>query len=156
MSANAEPQENTAGRYVTFRLGAETYALDVLKVREIQRLSEIAPVPGAPPHILGLINLRGSLVTVIDTRSRLGVANPANNYGSRIIIVEQDGMTLGLLVDSVIAVVDAESTELMLPPGLAGGRTTGVVSGVLEHHGTMQMVVGLGRFCRGRDWQVGG
>ncbi len=58
-------------QWVTFQLEEETYGINVMQVREVLRYTEIAPVPGAPDYVLGIINLRGNVVTVIDTRSRL-------------------------------------------------------------------------------------
>ena len=60
-------------QWVTFQLEEETYGINVMQVREVLRYSEIAPVPGAPDYVLGIINLRGNVVTVIDTRSRFGL-----------------------------------------------------------------------------------
>ncbi|MBN2887372.1 MAG: chemotaxis protein CheW, partial [Chromatiaceae bacterium] len=61
----------TSSSYVTFSLADETYAIDVLQVQEVLKLTEIAPVPGVPDYILGIINLRGDVVTVIDARRRM-------------------------------------------------------------------------------------
>ncbi len=60
-------------QWVTFQLEEETYGINVMQVREVLRYTEIAPVPGAPDYVLGIINLRGNVVTVIDTRSRFGL-----------------------------------------------------------------------------------
>lgn len=60
-------------QWVTFQLEDETYGINVMQVREVLRYTEIAPVPGAPDYVLGIINLRGNVVTVIDTRSRFGL-----------------------------------------------------------------------------------
>lgn len=60
-------------RWVTFRLGDETYGINVMQVQEVLRMTEIAPVPGAPHYVLGIINLRGNVVTVLDTRARFGL-----------------------------------------------------------------------------------
>ncbi len=60
-------------QWVTFQLEDETYGINVMQVREVLRYSEIAPVPGAPDYVIGIINLRGNVVTVIDTRSRFGL-----------------------------------------------------------------------------------
>ena len=62
-------------QWVTFKLDSETYGINVMQVQEVLRYSEIAPVPGAPDYVLGIINLRGNVVTVIDTRSRFGLVS---------------------------------------------------------------------------------
>jgi len=60
-------------QWVTFRLGEESYGVNVMQVQEVLRVSEIAPVPGAPGYVLGIINLRGNVVSVLDTRLRFGL-----------------------------------------------------------------------------------
>ena len=74
MSTTAE--ETVTGeiiQFVTFILKEEIYGINVMQVQEVLRVTEIAPVPGAPPYVLGIINLRGNVVTVIDTRGRFGL-----------------------------------------------------------------------------------
>ncbi len=68
-----DPTNDEVLQWVTFQLEEETYGINVMQVREVLRYSEIAPVPGAPDYVLGIINLRGNVVTVIDTRSRFGL-----------------------------------------------------------------------------------
>ena len=75
-------------QWVTFRLADEIYGINVMQVQEVLRVSEIAPVPGAPHYVLGIINLRGNVVTVIDTRIRLGLATAEVTDATRIVIIE--------------------------------------------------------------------
>jgi len=75
-------------QWVTFKLADETYGINVMQVQEVLRVSEIAPVPGAPHYVLGIINLRGNVVTVIDTRIRLGLATAEVTDSTRIVIIE--------------------------------------------------------------------
>lgn len=87
--------------YVIFTLHSEEYALPVQKVQEIIRLPELVEVPRAPEYIAGVVNLRGSILTVIDLRRKLGLPIRQNDEGSRIVVVEMDGMAAGLVVDAV-------------------------------------------------------
>ena len=86
MSATANNSQNKATddalRWVTFRLENEKYGINVMQVQEVLRVSEIAPVPGAPSYVLGIINLRGNVVTVIDTRSRFGLPSAETDDSS--------------------------------------------------------------------------
>ncbi|NWJ66276.1 chemotaxis protein CheW, partial [Vibrio parahaemolyticus] len=75
-------------QWVTFQLEEETYGINVMQVREVLRYTEIAPVPGAPDYVLGIINLRGNVVTVIDTRSRFGLMEGEVTDNTRIIVIE--------------------------------------------------------------------
>lgn len=92
-------------QWVTFQLEEETYGINVMQVREVLRYTEIAPVPGAPDYVLGIINLRGNVVTVIDTRSRFGLMQGEITDNTRIIVIESERQVIGILVDSVAEVV---------------------------------------------------
>lgn len=89
---------------VTFHLGSEEYAIDILKVQEITRMVEITSVPNAPEHIEGVINLRGKVIPVINLRKRFGLG-PRNADGNSRIIVVDIGTTVSLIVDSVSEVL---------------------------------------------------
>lgn len=117
-------------QWVTFRLGNETYGIDVLRVQEVRRHSEIAPVPGADPDVLGIVNLRGSVVTVVDGRSRLGHSPDPITDATRIVIVDIDGEMIGLLVDEVAEVVYLRRSEIDGSPRVNSDETRRYISGV--------------------------
>ncbi len=79
-SAKNSEAADTVLQWVTFKLQEETYGINVMQVQEVLRYTEIAPVPGSPDYVLGIINLRGNVVTVIDTRSRFGLER---SYGKQ-------------------------------------------------------------------------
>ncbi|MGB7390348.1 chemotaxis protein CheW, partial [Marinomonas sp.] len=99
--ALAESKKGELLQYLTFKLIDETYGINVLQIKEVLRYSEIAPVPGAPSYVLGIVNLRGNVVTVVDTRVRFGLPECTITDDTRIIIIEHDGEQIGLLVDAV-------------------------------------------------------
>lgn len=103
-------------QWVTFQLEEETYGINVMQVREVLRYTEIAPVPGAPDYVLGIINLRGNVVTVIDTRSRFGLMQGEITDNTRIIVIESERQVIGILVDSVAEVVYLRSSEIDSTP----------------------------------------
>ena len=109
MSSNiihsSDQSEDKILQYVTFRLDDETYGINVMQIQEVLRYSEIAPVPGAPHYVLGIINLRGNVVTVIDTRTRFGLVQSDVSDQTRIVVLELEGQVVGVLVDSVAEVV---------------------------------------------------
>src|SRR3990167_9702858 len=98
MSSVSSTAENRRSRWVTFRLADEAYGVNVMQVQEVLRVPEIAPVPGAPDYVLGIVNLRGTVVTVIDTRKRFGLAPKGADDATRIVIVEAHGEVVGILV----------------------------------------------------------
>jgi purine-binding chemotaxis protein CheW len=105
-------------QWVTYKLGDETYGINVMQVQEVLRHTEIAPVPGAPDYVLGIINLRGNVVTVIDTRSRFGLSSCDITDNTRIVIIESDDQVVGILVDSVAEVVYLRSSEIDSAPNV--------------------------------------
>src|SRR5690554_8101398 len=101
---------------MTFRLDNETYGINVMQVQEGLRHTEIAPVPGAPECVLGIINLRGNVGTVIDTRQRFGLAPAPVTEQTRIVLIEADRQVVGILVDSVAEVVYLRQSEIETAP----------------------------------------
>ena len=100
--SSAQGAEDPILQWVTFRLDNETYGINVMQVQEVLRYTEIAPVPGAPSYVLGIINLRGNVVTVIDTRQRFGLDSSDVTDNTRIVIIEADKQVVGILVLSLI------------------------------------------------------
>jgi purine-binding chemotaxis protein CheW len=89
---------------VVFRLGNEEFGADISQIREIIRVGEITSIPQAPDYVHGVINLRGQVTTVVNLRRRLGMPDRATDGNSRIVIVEVDHSTVGMMVDSVTEV----------------------------------------------------
>jgi purine-binding chemotaxis protein CheW len=123
-----------AGKYMTFRLAREEYGLEILKVRELIGLMEITRVPKAPPHVRGVINLRGKVIPVVDLRLKFGM-DPTDPTSQTVIIVvqlsaENGGLTMGILVDEVLEVRAITAEDIEPPPNLQGEVTTNFVRGV--------------------------
>ena len=100
---------------VGLRIGRETLGLPISMVREIVRVPEITPVPNAPPHIEGVINLRGRIIAVIDLGKRFGEAPIERNSKSRIVVVEMEERLVGLLVNSASEVLRIAPSEIEAP-----------------------------------------
>ena len=122
-------------QWVTFNLGEETYGVNVMQVREVLRYSEIAPVPGAPSYVLGIINLRGNVVTVIDTRSRFGLYPSDVTDNTRIVIIETEQQVIGILVDSVAEVVYLRASEIDKTPNVGTDESSRFILGVSNRDG---------------------
>ncbi|WP_043115032.1 chemotaxis protein CheW [Solimonas soli] len=106
------------GRWVCFGLGAQDYGLAIGQVREVLKLTPIEPVPGTPPTIPGVINLRGQVVTVVDLRRHLGLPAPPPGVEARIVIVMHEGETFGLLVDRIGDISKIAAGAIKPLPGL--------------------------------------
>jgi purine-binding chemotaxis protein CheW len=113
----AEPNEMTRSRLLaTFRLRDAHYALDAAVVLEVIRVGEITPVPHSPCELLGVINLRGRIVSLIDMAQVLGLPKQTLGARSRVFIVEHSGEYVGLLADEVGEVAELEEHQLQPPP----------------------------------------
>jgi purine-binding chemotaxis protein CheW len=125
---NTGPREE----WLQFLLDDQSYGLNVLQIQEILYGGLIEPVPGSPAHVLGVINLRGSIVTVVDTRMRLGLATREPAASEWIVVLDVLGETLGLMVDEVLEVhvFNPEKVETMAGSELVGHEAH--VSGVIE------------------------
>jgi purine-binding chemotaxis protein CheW len=105
-------QEEKAAQYVTFFLDKEEYALPIAQVQEINRVGEITKVPNAPPHVMGVINLRGKIVPVIELKKRLKIGDTAIGRDSRIVVIEAGTKVLGLMVDRVAQVIHLKAAQI--------------------------------------------
>jgi len=137
---------------VTFRLADETYGINVMHVQEVLRITEIAPVPGAPNYVLGIINLRGNVVTVIDTRSRFGLPGVETDDSSRIVIIEADKQVVGILVDSVAEVVELNQSEIDSAPNVGNEESSRYIQGVANREDNLLIVVDLNKLLTDEEW----
>ncbi len=123
-------------RFITFSLNGEVYAIEVLKIQEVIYIPEITVVPGAPPFVVGVVNLRGILLTVIDTSMEFGLRRVEGVAYSRIVVVslgEDD--RIGLLVDSVSEVMTLDSGEREPLPALDSGDLGRYAHHIIHHNG---------------------
>jgi len=139
-------------QWVTFQLEDETYGINVMQVREVLRYTEIAPVPGAPDYVLGIINLRGNVVTVIDTRSRFGLMQGEITDNTRIIVIESEHQVIGILVDSVAEVVYLRSSEIDTTPSVGTDESAKFIQGVSNREGKLLILVDLNKLLTDEEW----
>lgn len=148
--------ESTAGdpviQLVTFRLKDETYGINVMQVQEVLRVTEIAPVPGAPPYVLGIVNLRGNVVTVIDTRTRFSLPTTDLGDASRIVIIESEQQVVGMLVDSVAEVVELRQSEIDSAPSIGNEDSSRYIQGVASRDTDLLIVVDLNKLLSDEEW----
>ena len=132
-------------QWVTFRLCNETYGINVMQVKEVLRYTDIAPVPGAPSFVLGIINLRGSVVTVIDTNNRFGLSTSEISDDTRIVIIESEEQVIGILVESVAEVVYLRQSEIESSPNAGTDESAKFIQGVSNHNGVLLILVDLNK-----------
>lgn len=141
-----------ADRWVTFKLESESYGINVMQVQEVLRVSEIAPVPGAPDYVIGIINLRGNVVTVVDTRRRFGLLSKELDDLSRIVIIETESQVVGILVDSVAEVIEIPATEIETAPNVGTDESSKYILGVTSRNEILIILVDLNKFLSEDEW----
>ncbi len=140
-------------QFVTFILKDEVYGINVMQVQEVLRITEIAPVPGAPGYVLGIINLRGNVVTVIDTRTRFGLPSVETDDSSRIIVIESEKQVVGILVDAVAEVVELREGEIDVAPNVGTEDSSRYIQGVATREEGLLILVDLNKLLTDEEWQ---
>ena len=143
MNQAVQALPNPVAQWVTFRLDCDTYGINVMQVQEVLRVSEITPVPGSPDFVLGIINLRGHVVTVVDARRRFNLPAIAASDDSRIVITETGGQVVGMLVDSVAEVLELRADQVETAPNVGNDESTRFVQGVCSHSGELLILIDL-------------
>ena len=151
-AANAKDNEAVI-QWVTFRLADEIYGINVMQVQEVLRVTEIAPVPGAPHYVLGIINLRGNVVTVIDTRMRLGLPTSEVTDATRVVIIEGAKHVVGILVDCVAEVVDLRMSEVESAPNVGSDESARYIQGVASRDDELLILVDLNKLLTDEEWE---
>jgi purine-binding chemotaxis protein CheW len=116
-------------RFLGFSLGGEEYAIPLLKVREVIAMPEVTPVPQCPKHFLGIMNLRGQVISIIDLRTKLGII-PSKSPETAVIICDIGGSHLGIVVDSVNQVHSPSPEQIADKPETHNGKASRFVTGV--------------------------
>lgn len=149
----AEDLETT--QYLTFKLDEEVFALDVAKVREILEESSITKVPQTPDFMRGVINLRGSVVPVIDLRLKFGMSRTEKTVNTCIIVVEvqleDEVIVLGALADSVQEVIEMESGQIEAAPHIGTRLNTDFIKGMGKMDNRFVMILDIDRVFSGTE-----
>jgi purine-binding chemotaxis protein CheW len=145
--------EDPVLQWVTFKLEGETYGINVMQVQEVLRYTDIAAVPGAPGYVVGIINLRGNVVTIIDTRNRFGLAPAPVKDDTRIVVIEADKHVVGILVDSVAEVVYLRQSEIETPPNVSKDDSSKFIQGVCKKNEDLLILVDLDKLLSSSEWK---
>lgn len=142
---NTSTDNTTVGdevlQFVTFTLNDEEYAVDILSVQEINRITEITKVPNSPDYVEGVINLRGKVIPVINLRSKFGFEAKATDDDSRIIIMEIQGIVNGVIVDSVSEVLRIPASAIEAAPAVASDTISQYIKGLAKLENRLVILV---------------
>ena len=135
-----------AGKYLSFQLGEEQYAIEVLRVREIVKIQHITAVPETPADVRGVINLRGKVIPVVDLRVKFGM--PEREYGERtcIIVVELNGSLagpMGIIVDEVSEVINLAESDIQNTPEFGNGVETPYLLGLAKVKDSVKILLDI-------------
>ena len=140
--------ESGSLKMITFRLGSDRYGVSLSMVREIQRAGRITPVPTAPDFVSGVINLRGSILSVVDIRVFFNLPSVVMGEKTRILVVEDEGLIMGILVERVDEIVDVSMEGVKPPLSLDKGITEDYIQGIATHRGEMLIIIDLERILK--------
>ncbi len=140
--ANGQPQDELL-QLVTFTIGDEQFAVDILCVQEINRMMELTQVPQSPEGVEGIINLRGRIIPVMSLRKRFGLEVIENNEQTRIVVVDLGGQTIGFIVDSVQEVLRIKSSIVENTPQTTNGLDATYVDGVARLESCLLILLNL-------------
>lgn len=149
-NASAGSQESAAAReYLTFRLGAEEYALDILKVQEIRNYEVATAIANAPRHVRGVVNLRGVIVPIVDLRMLLGLPQADYTAFTVVIVLNLGKRTVGVVVDAVSDVTELGAEQIRPAPEFAGAVDTRYVLGLGTIDNRMLILADVERLLAG-------
>ncbi|MBI3755938.1 MAG: purine-binding chemotaxis protein CheW [Deltaproteobacteria bacterium] len=135
---------------ICFKLGAESYGLDIMQIKEIIRCQKITSVPKAPYFIQGVINLRGMVIPIIDLRKRFEL--PADvNPKTRIIIAQVEKRIVGLVVGDVTDIISLPKANLMPPPKMVKGAGAEYLDGMADIKGELLFIVNLDKMLTAEE-----
>jgi len=156
MPVNAPQRaDQRAGKYLTFQLGNEEFAIQVLRVREIMGVQEITAVPQTPGYVKGVINLRGKVIPVVDLRLKFGLAEMEYTQRTCIIVVqiqgEADKLLIGVIVDAVSEVLTLQASEIEDTPDFGSGVATPYLLGMAKIKGKVKILLDIDKVLSSQD-----
>ncbi len=146
--------KESAQRYLSFSLGVEEYAIPLLKVKEVIAVPETTPVPFTPTHFLGMMNLRGQVISVIDLRLKLGMPKSERTEETAVIIVDLNPIFLGVVVDSVNKVLSLEGSEVSAPPELLDAKNSDYLTGVARKDSKLILILEIAKALDVQDMEA--
>lgn len=156
METRKTEREEEILQLVTFHVGDEEFGVEILEVREINRMMEITRVPHAPDFVEGVINLRGQVIPVVDLRKRFGLQAVERDKSARIVVVELGERVVGFLVDSVSEVLRVPRGLVEPPPPIVGGIDAAYIEAVVKLEDRLLILLDLRKLLsRGEAQELG-
>jgi len=142
---------------VTFQLSEELYGIDIMDVKEIVRVQEIRPIPNAPTYVEGLFNLRGEIIPIINLHKRFHLRKAQldddEDLLSGFIIIDLDGMKLGVIIDKVERVISIDTNEIQPPPQMLSGIGAEYIQGVANQKNGYLIILDIRKLFSAKELQ---
>ena len=145
--------ESSKHKYLIFRLGGETYGTPLLQIKEVIKMTSIKPVPHTVDHFLGVINLRGQIVSVVDLRKKLAIRNVSAGSGL-ILVIEAGASSIGAVVDSIDSVREISPADIDAAPAIKTKIDLSHLRGVAKVSGDLIILVDLSRAIPSEDMKT--
>lgn len=131
-------------RYLEFDLGTEHYAIRLLQVKEVIPIPETTPIPKAPSYFLGIMNLRGHIISIVDLRKKLGVPSKENLEEEAVIIADVEGVKMGVIVDSINRVLPVSMKDVSEVPEISSQVNAKYIEGIFRREDDLTVLLDLG------------
>jgi purine-binding chemotaxis protein CheW len=140
-------------RFIEFSLGKEDYAIPLLMVREVISIPDTTPIPKSPSHFLGIMNLRGQVISVVDLRKKLKI-EAKQDQEEAVIIVDIGGMNIGVVVDSINKVLAFSSDEVSDMPDVENQINTQYIFGVYRKENSLTVLLDIAKVLDLKDMEA--
>jgi len=135
---------NARHRYLCFNLGKEEFAIPLLMVKEVIGMPELTSIPQMPPYFLGMMNLRGNVITILDLRNKMNI-KPHPTDEQAVIILELGDMQLGCVVDCVNSVMNLDDSEILEKPHMENVKSSQSITGVIRKNEKLIMLLDVAK-----------
>lgn len=134
--------QDEVNRFLNFTLGEEEFAIPLLSVKEVIAVPETTPIPHTPPHFLGIMNLRGQVISIIDLRKKFSMT-AKNTEETSVIILDLKTQFLGVVVDSVNSVLAIKNSEVLEKPMIESSKSTEYITGVFRKNDHLVLLLDI-------------
>ncbi len=142
---------------VSFQLGEEVYAIDIMEIKQIVNMQEVREIPNAPPYVEGILNLRGAVTPIINLHKRFVLSKPEMSEEDKLlsgfIILEIHNMTLGVIIDKILRVVTLDAEMVQPPPQMISGIGVEYIQGVVNIDGNYIIILNIERLFNPKELQ---
>jgi purine-binding chemotaxis protein CheW len=146
------------GKYLSFQLGGEEYGVEILKVQEINGITQVTRVPRTPDFVRGVINLRGKVIPVVDLRAKFGMEAVEDTEKTCNIVVQlrrdDEKVTMGVIVDDVSEVLDIKEPQIAPPPSFGSGIESDFIIGMAKIDKNVVILLDIERVLSWEDWRT--